>query len=330
MKAFGINQCIVEGLKNVTPTRALLYLFDGTMPANFDEITFPLTAEGLINNCSNASFLTSYNITQERMHYVSAGALIKSGDIVAKYKGEVVILREAGFNLSMFPDHIVWYPKAISCKLDYRDHNTFGACMYKSQGDYGFDGLDTFIGRTVDNNETIEFEYHTAREVNCFGIKQASAAAQVMFQFAIEYHNGTDWVTVVLSPQNSVGYYIEKFPQVTATRFRIRKISTTGTAANVDIAFAYFGKFDFEPEDIRKNVVAPKYAILVPEHIGIATQTNMLQKQNDSYGNRNLNTEHMILCSAGTPSQNVYMRINFPSTDELDKYSYYLVTGQIL
>lgn len=330
MKAFGLNQCIVEGLKNVTPTRALLYLFDGNMPADFNSLGFPSTAAGLIENCSNATFVTSYNITQDRMHYVGAGALIKSGDIVATYKGEVVAMRESGFTLASFPNHLVWYPKSIACKLDYRDHNTFGACMYKTQGDYGFEGLDTFIGRTVDNNETIEFEYHTARTVDCFGIKQSNVAAQVMYQFAIEYFNGTDWVTIETSPANQLGYYIEKFTPVTATRFRIRKIATTGTAANVDIAFAYFGLIAFTNGDIRKNVVAPKYAILVPEHIGVATQTNLLQKQNDSYGNRNLTTEHMIMCSAGTPDQNVYMRMNFPTTDELDKYGYYLVTGQIL
>ena len=330
MKTFGMNPTLVEAFKNIMPTRNLAYFFDGAMPADFNSLGFPLTAAGLIENCKNACVVTSYFTDNRNVNFVNAASLVKSGDLVAAYRGEAVTVKDGASTQTFFDDHLVYYPSKITCKGDYKDHNTFMAAMYKIQGDYGFDGLDTFIARTTENDETIEFEYHTARAVNCFGIKQSATLAQVMYQFHVEYWNGSAWTLIETSPINQVGYWILKFAEVTATRFRIRKVSTTGTAANVDLAFAYFGKFNYIAGDIRKNVVAPQFAIIVPEHISAATLTNLIAKQNDTYGNRNQDTEHLIMCSAGLPNQNVYMKVNTPSTDEYNKYSYYLVAGQIL
>lgn len=330
MKTFGMNPTLVEAFKNIMPTRNLAYFFDGAMPEDFNSLGFPLTAAGLIENCKNACVVTSYFTDNRNVNFVNAASLVKSGDLVAAYRGEAVTVKDGASTQTSFDDHLVYYPSKITCKGDYKDHNTFMAAMYKTQGDYGFDGLDTFIARTTENDETIEFEYHTARAVNCFGIKQSATLAQVMYQFHVEYWNGSDWTLIETSPINQVGYWILKFAEVTATRFRIRKVSTTGTAANVDLAFAYFGKFNYIAGDIRKNVVAPQFAIIVPEHISTATLTNLISKQNDTYGNRNQDTEHLIMCSAGLPNQNVYMKVNTPSSDEYNKYSYYLVAGQIL
>jgi hypothetical protein len=330
MKTFGMNPTLVESFKNIMPTRNLAYFFDGTMPADFNSLGFPQTAAGLIENCKNACVITSYFTDNRNVNFVNAGSLIKSGDLVAVYRGEVVSVKDGASNPTAFDDHLIYYPRKITCKNDYRDHNTFMSVMYKMQGDYGFDGLDTFIARTTENDETIEFEYDTPRAVNCFGIKQSTTAAQVMYQFHIEYWNGSAWTLIDTSPINQIGYWIVKFAEITATRFRIRKVSTTGTAANIDLAFAYFGKFGFSAGDIRKNVAVPQYAIIVPEHISAATYTNLLSKQNDTYGNRNQNTEHLIMCSAGLPSQSVYMKMNAPTTDEYNKYNYYLVVGQII
>lgn len=332
METFGLNATITEAMKNTMPTRALAYLFDGNMPADFNSLGFPATARGLIENCSNAMVLTSYFVATDARStfYVNAGSLIKSGDVVAQYRGEAVTVREGANTSSIFADHIVWYPRSITCKNDYRDHNTFTAFMYKTNGDYGFDGLDTFIGRTTENDEAIVFDYHTPRSVNCLGIKQSTVAGQVANQFIIERWDGNTWVLIDSTPANQTGYLIQRFADVTASRFRLRKVATTGTAANIDVAFAYFGKFGFTSAEIRKNVVAPKFAIIVPEHISSTTLTNLQTRQNDTFGNRVTDTEHMIMCSAGTPDQNVYMRVNFPSTDEFNKYSYYLVAGQLL
>lgn len=332
METFGLNATITEAMKNTMPTRALAYFFDGNMPADFNSLGFPLTARGLIENCSNAMVLTSYFAATDprSTFFINAGTLIKAGDVVAQYRGEAVTVREGGNTNSIFADHIVWYPKSITCKNDYRDHNTFTAFMYKTNGEYGFDGLDTFIARTTENDEAIVFDYHTALSVNCFGIKQSTTVAQVASQFAVERWDGNAWVTIDTTPVNATGYLILRFAEVTASRFRIRKIATTGTAANIDVAFAYFGKFGFAANEVRKNVAAPKFAIIVPEHILATTLTNLQTRQNDMFGNRNTDTEHMIMCSAGTPDQNVYMRVNFPSSDEFNKYSYYLVTGQLL
>jgi len=332
METFGLNATLTEAMKNTMPTRALAYFFDGNMPADFNALGFPLTAAGLIENCSNAMMLTSYFAAADARStfYTGSGSYIKSGDVVAQYRGETVTVRDGASTNSIFADHLVWYPKSITCKNDYRDHNTFAAFMYKTNGDYGFDGLDTFIARTTENDESIVFEYHTPRNVNCFGIKQSTTAGQVANQFVIERWDGAGWLTLETTPANATGYLIMRFAEVVGTRFRIRKIATTGTAANIDVAFAYFGKFGFTAPDIRKNVVAPKFAIIVPEQVAAATYTNLFSKQNDIYGNRNSNTEHMIMCSAGTPDQSVYMRVNAPSTDEYNKYSYYLVTGQLL
>lgn len=331
METFGLNPTITEAMKNTMPTRALAYFFDSDMPADFNSLGFPLTATGLIENCSNAMILNSYfvNTDPRSTFYISSLSMIKSGDLIAQYSGEPVTVRNGANTESSFEDHLVYYPKSITCKNDYRDHNTFTAFMYKTNGDYGFDGLDTFIARNIENDEAIVFDYHTAIGVNCFGIKQSTTAAQVASQFVIERWDGSNWITLETTPVNQTGYLIMRFAEVTASRFRIRKLVATG-AANIDVAFAYFGKFGHAENDIRKNVVAPKFAIIVPEHISASTQTNLMSKQNDIYGNRNSNTEHMIMCSAGNPVQNTYMRVNFPTQDAGSKYNYYLVTGQIL
>lgn len=332
MKTFGLNATFTEALKNTMPTRAMAYFFNGTMPASFNALGFPLTTKALMENCANACMLSAYySATDARStFYTGISNLIKSGDIVATYRGETVTVKEGPATSTLFDDHIVWYPKSITCKNDYRDHNTFMACMYKTNGEYGFDGTDTFIARTTENDESIVFEYNTPRQVNCLGLKQSTTSSQVAYQFVVEYWNGSAWVTIDNTPTNQIGYLILKFATVTSNLFRLRKVSTTGTAANIDIAFAYFGKFNFIAADVRKNVAAPKFAIVVPEHISSATYTNLFGKQNDTYGNRNMDTEHLIMCSAGTPDQNVYMRVNFPNTDEYNKYGYYLVSGQIL
>jgi hypothetical protein len=332
METFGLNATITEAMKNTMPTRALAYLFNNTMPVDFNSLGFPLTAKGLIENCSNVLVLNSYFVNTEARstYFTSSASLIKSGDVVAQYRGEPVTVREGANVSSSFADHVVWYPKSITCKNDYRDHNTFTCFMYKTNGEYGFDGLDTFIARTTENDEAIVFEYDTELSVNCFGIKQSTTVGQVANQFVVERWDGNTWVSIETTPANQTGYLIIRFAEVTASRFRIRKIATTGAVANIDVAFAYFGKFGFAQNELRKNVVAPKFAIIVPEHISATTLNNLITKQNDIYGNRNSDTDHLIMCSAGTPDQNVYMRVNFPSNDVNSKYNFYLVAGQLL
>lgn len=330
MKTFGMNATLVESMKNIAPTRLFAYYFDSAMPANIQAIPFDKTAAGLIENCNNAGMLNQYFTTNQSVNLTSVSNLIKSGDLVAQYRGEAVVFKDGVTTATSFPDHLVYYPKSITCKGDYRDHNTFNSFMYKTAGDYGFDGLDTFIARTTENDEAIVFEYHTPRTVNCFGIKQSLTLLQTLFQFHIEFWTGSAWTLIETSPQNQLGYWLVKFAEVTATRFRIRKISTTGTAANADIAFAYFGKIGFVGGDVRKNVAKPRWALLVPEHIAAATLTNLQLRQNDTYSSRFLNTEHMIMVSAGDLSESTFLRMNFHSTDEYSKYEYNMVLGQIL
>lgn len=334
MHVFGATETMIAGMQVNFPanTNMLVYAFEGTPPTDFDDIGFSANAANLIQNCKNAFLTTLSYPSVSEVQLTQRSSLLKGADIVAKYAGETVNVYQGGSVVSTnFANHLVYGPSNFKAYGDYRDHKLFELFMYKQSSEANFAGLTTsYVTVSTNTNETFEFEYNRPIDVNCFGIKQGTAANTFMRQMVIEYYNGSAWVELVTSVLNVTGYQIIRFPEVTATRFRIRKLAS-GTAGTVLMAFAYFGKFDYEAGDVQYNLAVPTWAVIVPDFTSATVLTNLKAKLIDSYGNSPFDTDDFcFLVSASGIGGNGRLRFNAPVQANNDsKFDLYLAYGQL-
>lgn len=334
MYVFGATETIVAGMQVNFPanTNMLVYAFDGVPPTDFNSMGFAPTAANLIQNCKNAFLTTVSYPSISEVQLTQRSTLVKGADIVAKYVGESVSVYQGGSVVSTnFADHLVYGPSNFKAYGDYRDHKLFELFMFKQGNEANFAGLTTsFVTVSTNSNETFEFEYNRPISVNCFGIKQGTAANTFMRQMVIEQFDGTNWVELVTSVLNVAGYQIIRFPEVTASRFRIRKLAS-GTAGTVLMAFAYFGKFDYTAGDIAYNLQLPTWAVVVPDFTSATVLTNLKAKLVDSYGNNPFDSEDFcFLVSASGVAGSGRLRFNAPVQANNDsKFDLYLAHGQL-
>jgi hypothetical protein len=327
METFGLNASIVAGIQNIYGSSGVVYLFDSDMPENFNQIDTKFLIE-------NSRLISSVNLSAKPntsyLSITSKGNYVKNADVIAKYKGEPAIYFDGTKNFTAYPDHLVYYPKSITCKNDDRDHQTLLNFMYKQVDDYGYTGLDTNILRHVEDGEFIVFEYDQTVEVNCFGVKQDSANGTQFIKLDLEYWDQNTWIPITSTPNEINGYYIIKFNAVTSNKFRLRKSISAGTATvKIKVAFAYFGKIDYILSDIRINISEMKWGMLMPDPLS-SYLNNAIQKQNDVYSQINQDTKHYILCSAGTMDANKELKLSTKNLNSgSDRYGQTLILGQI-
>lgn len=333
MQAIGINQTILAGFQMNFPanTNMLVYLFDTPIPTNFNDMGFTPTPANLIRNCSNAvlASLSYPTVTEAQLSH--RATLIKSADIVAKYAGESVSVFTNGISSgTAYEDHLVYAPKQISCWNDYRDHKLFEQCLFKVSSDSNFATSNTYMAVSTTDNEAVEFDYNRSVEVNCFHVKQGTAANTFIRQIALDYWNGTAWVEILTTALNIAGQQFVKFNAVTATKFRMRK-RASGTAGTVALAFAYFGKTGFVEGDKMYNMAVPQWAIIVPDYNATSVLTGLQARLLDTYSKNNVTSpDFAIMASASNLAGTGRLRFNAPVQTQNDfKFDYYLAFGQL-
>lgn len=327
METFGLNASIVAGIQNIYGSSGVVYLFDSIMPMDLSNIDTKFLQE-------NSKIVSSVNLyvkpNTSFLFITSKGNYIKNADLIAKYKGEPANYFDGSKSFTAFPDHVVYYPKLITCKNDDRDQQTLLNFIYKNVDDYGYNGLDTNILRHTENDETIVFDYDSAINVNCFGIKQDYASGQQFVRLFLEYWNGSTWIQITSTPTEVLGYYVLKFSSITSNKFRLRKaISAGSVVTKIKIAFAYFGKIDYLESDVRVNIFDIKWGILAADPISNYLP-NAVQKQNDVYSQVNQDTKHYVLLEAGSLSGNTQLVLSEKNlNEEQDKYGQYLISGKL-
>lgn len=333
MQAIGINQTILAGFQMNFPagTNMLVYLFDTPIPNNFNDMGFTPTPANLIRNCSNAILASISYPTITEAQLAQRSSLIKSADLVAKYAGEAVSVYTNGVVTgTAYPNHAVYAPKQISCWNDYRDHELFTQCMYKISSDSNFNPTSSYFAIASVDNEAVEFDYNRNVEVNCFHIKQGTAANTFMRQIGLDYWNGTAWVEILTTALNVAGQQFVRFNAVTATKFRMRK-RASGTAGTVLLAFAYFGKTDYAVGDLMYNMATPQWAVIVPDYTDATVLSGLQARLPDSFGKNNVtSTDFALMASASGLNGTGRLRFNAPVQAQNDfKFDYYLSFGQL-
>lgn len=333
MQAIGINQTILAGFQMNFPanTNMLVYLFDTPIPNDFNDMGFAPTPANLIRNCSNAVLASLSYPTITEAQLAQRASLIKSADLVAKYTGEAVAVYQNGAVLGgTYENHLVYAPKQISCWNDYRDHKLFEQCMFKISSDSNFAASATYMTVSTVDNEAIEFDYDRPIDVNCFHVKQGTAANTFIRQIALDYWTGTAWTEILTTVLNVAGQQFVKFTEVTASKFRMRK-RASGTAGTVSLGFAYFGKTGFAPEDVMYNMAVPQWAIIVPDYNATAVLTGMQARMLDMYNKNNVTSpDFAFMASASGLAGTGRLRFNAPVQAQNDfKFDYYLAFGQL-
>lgn len=333
MQAIGINQTILAGFQMNFPanTNMLVYLFDTPIPNDFNDMGFTPTPANLIRNCSNAVLASLSYPTITEAQVSQRASLIKSADIVSKYAGEAVAVYTNGTSSgTAYPNHLVYAPKQISCWNDYRDHKLFEQCLFKISSDSNFAASATYMAVSTTDNEAVEFDYDRSIEVNCFHVKQGTAANTFMRQIGLDYWNGTAWVEILTTALNVAGQQFVRFNPVTATKFRMRK-RASGTAGTVQLGFAYFGKENHVAGDVMYNMAVPQWAIIVPDYNGTAVLTNMQARLLDMYNKNTVSSpDFAFMVSASDLAGNGRLRFNPPVQSQNDfKFDYYLAFGQL-
>lgn len=331
METFGLNASIVAGIQNIYGGNGIIYLFDSIMPMELSNIDAKFLQENSkIVSSVNLNVKPNTNTNTSFLSITSKGNYIKNADVIAKYKGEPANYFDGSKSFTTFPDHVVYYPKSITCKNDDRDQQTLLNFIYKNVDDFGYNGLDTNILRHTENDETIVFEYGNPINVNCFGIKQDYVSGQQFVGLFLEYWNGATWTQITSTPNEILGYYVLKFASVTSNKFRIRKAIFAGNiTSKIKLAFAYFGKIDYNESDVRVNISDIKWGILTADPLS-SYLPNAIQKQNDVYSQVNQDTKHYVLLEAGSLSGSTQLVLSEKNlNEEQDKYGQYLISGKL-